>query len=279
VAACLDATTGECKWSVDTFKTFGGKNITWGIAEGPLVAGDLFFCTPGGKDASVVALNKKTGQTVWASKGLSEKSAYCSPFLVELGGIQQILTQTEDHIVGLNAKTGELLWKSPQRNQYAVHPNTPIVFDGMVFISCGYGYGSQLLKIGADGKSAAQIWSEKQFDVHHEGVLRVNGLLYGSSMRGKFLCLDPKDGKVLYNVPAVKKASITFADGRIYAYDEKGGDAYLIDVSPTAGKVCGSFKVTDGSPAVAHWAHPVVANGVLYIRHGEALVAYDVKAK
>ena len=72
-----------------------------------------------------------------------------------------------------------------------------------------------------------------------------------------------------------------FADGRIYAYDEKagalGGEVFLVEVSPTAGKVCGSFQLTDGSGA--HWAHPVVANGVLYIRHGEALVAYDVKAK
>jgi outer membrane protein assembly factor BamB len=277
VAACLDAKTGELKWSVDTAGTFGGRNIEWGIAESPLVAGELFYCTPGGKDASVVALNKKTGQTVWASKGLSERSAYCSPLLTELGGIQQVLTQTEDHIVGLAAKSGEVLWKSPQRNQYAVHPNTPIVLDSMVFISSGYGYGSQLLKIGADGKSASQIWSEKQLDVHHEGVLMINGLLYGSRMPGRFICLDPKDGKVLYTVAGVKKASITLADGRIYAYDEKGGDVFLIEVSPTAGKVCGSFKVTEGS--LAHWAHPVVANGVLYIRHGESLMAYDIKAK
>ena len=95
-------------------------------------------------------------------------------------------------------------------------------------------------------------------------------------MRNKFLCLDPKDGKVLYNVPEVKKACITYADGRIYAYDEKNGGVFLIDVSPTGGKVCGRFEVTEGSRE--HWAHPVVANGVLYIRHGEALLAYDVKA-
>ena len=192
------------------------------------------------------------------------------------------LRQIEAHprvrfVVFEDAKSGAVLWKSPQRNQYAVHPNTPIVLDSMVFISSGYGYGSQLLKIGADGKSASQIWSEKQLDVHHEGVLMINGLLYGSRMPGRFVCMDPKDGKVLYTVAGVKKASIMFADGRIYAFDEKGGDVSLIEVSPTAGKVCGSFKVTEGSGA--HWAHPVVANGVLYIRHGESLMAYDVKAK
>jgi outer membrane protein assembly factor BamB len=94
-------------------------------------------------------------------------------------------------------------------------------------------------------------------------------------MRGRFYCLNPKDGQVVYRVEEVRKAAIVYADERIYAYDEKGGGVSLIDVSPKEYKITGTFKVTRGSGP--HWAHPVVANGVLYLRHGEAFLAYDVR--
>lgn len=275
-AARFDAKTGKGIWSVDTLKKFEGRNIRWGIAESPLIAGDLFLCHPGGPDAAIVALNKETGETVWTSKGLSERSAYCSPLLIRVGDMGQIVTQTEDHIVGLNAKTGKVLWKVQQRNKYAVHPNTPLFFDNMIFISSGYGHGSQLLRLSADGTKASQVWTERKLDCQHEGVLRIDGHIYGCPSRGRLVCMDPKDGKVLYRVKEVRKASITYADQRLYAYDEKGGAVSLLEVSPKGYKVHGQFPVKTGSGP--HWAHPVVANGVLYIRHGEVLMAYDVKA-
>ena len=276
-AACFDAKTGKPKWTVDTMKKFEGQNIRWGIAESPLIVGDLYICQPGGPDAAVVALNKSTGKTVWTSKGLGERSAYCSPLLIQVGDMQGIVTQTEDNIVGLNARTGEVLWKIYQRNKYAVHPNTPLFFDNMIFISSGYGQGSQLLKLSADGTKASQVWRERRLDCHHEGVLLIDGYIYGSPSRGRLLCMDPKDGKVLYLVQEVKKASITCAGERLYAYDEKGGGVSLIEVSSKGYKICGRFTVKRGSGE--HWPHPVVANGVLYVRHGEALMAYDVKAE
>jgi len=274
-AACFDAATGEQKWLVDTMKQFRGQNIRWGIAESPLIVDDLFICHPGGPDAAVVALNKATGKAVWTTKGLSEKSAYCSPIRVTVDGTDQIVTQTEGHVVGIASKTGKVLWQVPQKNRYAVHPNTPLVFDSMVYVSCGYGWGSQLIKLSAGGTKAAQVWRERKLDNHHEAVLRIDGRVYGSSSRGKFLCLNPSDGSILGQVDGVRKAGITYADGRIYAYDEKGGAVSLIEPTPAGGKVVGQFKVSEGSGP--HWAHPVVANGVLYIRHGEALMAYAVK--
>jgi len=276
-AACFDAETGKKKWDLDTMAEFGGKNIRWGIAESPLIVGNLMICHPGGPDAAVAALDKATGKRVWASKGLSDKSAYCSAICANVGPTQAIITMTENHVVGLDAKTGKVLWKHPHRNRYGAHPNTPLFFDGMVYATSGYRFGSQLLKLSADGTAAAHVWSEKQLDNHHEGVLLIGGRIYGSSSRGKFLCLDPREGKVVYQVKEVKKAGITYADERIYSYDEKGGVVSLIEVSPTAYKIHGQFKVTKGKEQ--HWAHPVVANGTLYIRHGQALIAYDVRAR
>ena len=276
-ASCFEAETGKKVWMFDTLKKFRGQNIQWGIAESPLIVGNLFICHPGGRDTAVVALDKKTGGPVWTTKGFSEKSAYCSPLLVRIDSSEQIVTQTEDHIVGIAADSGKVLWKSPQRNKYAVHPNTPVFFDNMIFISSGYGHGSQLLKLSADGSQAKQIWTQPKLDSHHEGVLLIDGYLYGSPSKRKLLCMDPKDGKVVYEVDEVRKASIVYADERLYSYDERGGVVTLLDVSPSGYKVMGQFEAAEGSGP--HWAHPVVANGVLYIRHGEALTAYDVKAQ
>lgn len=276
-AACFDAKTGKRTWAVDTFRVFRGRNIQWGIAESPLIVDGKFICHPGGPDAAVVALDKRTGKTVWTSKGLSDKSAYCSPIAVQVGSSQVILTQTENHIVGLDARSGKVLWKVPQRNRWAVHPNTPILFDGMVYISSGYRYGSQLLQLSDDGSKASPVWREKKLDNHHQGVLRIDGYIYGSSSGGRFYCLNPKDGSIVYQVKEVRKACIVYADERIYAYDERGGKVSLVQVSGKEYKLCGRFEISRGSGP--HWAHPVVANGVLYIRHGEAFLAFDVKAR
>lgn len=276
-AACLDAKTGKLKWSVDTLRKFKGRNIQWGIAESPLVFDDKFICHPGGPDAAVVALNRLTGETLWTTRGLSDKSSYCSPLLVTCGGTRQIITQTEKNIVGIEAETGKVLWLHPQRNRYGVHPNTPLSFDGMIFTSSGYGYGSTLLKLSADGRKASEIWRERKLDNHFQGVLYLGGLIYGSPSKGRLCCLEPKVGKVVFSAQDVRKAAIIFADSRLYAYDEMGGRVTLLEITPAEFKVRGSFAVTEGSGP--HWSHPVVANGRLYIRRGEALLCYDVRAK
>ncbi len=273
---CFDAKAGKELWAVETAKRFKGKNITWGIAESPLIVDDKVICHPGGPDAAVAALNKATGETVWTTKGFSEKSAYCSPMLKEMGGRKLIITQTENHIVGIDAADGTVLWKVPQRNKYAVHPNTPVIFNGMVFVSAGYGYGSQLLKLSDDGGEASQVWRERKMDNHFQGMVYVKGRLFGSGLRGNLYCMKPEDGSIVYAVREVRKAAILYAEGRLYAYDERGGKVSLVAVEPDSYTLAGQFRVGEGSGP--HWAHPVLAHGVLYIRHGEALMAYDVKA-
>ena len=277
VAVCFDAKTGKKKWSVDTLSRFNGANIRWGIAESPLLVGNTMICHPGGPDAAVVALDKATGKTVWTSKGLGEKSAYCSPGLTTIGSCKLIVTQTEKNIVGLDADKGTVLWKVAQQNKYAVHPNTPVFFDDNVFISSGYDYGSQLLKLAPDGAKATVTWQTKEADIQFHGAIYVDGRLYGSQSNGRLVCLDPANGTIVYKVSEVRKAAILYADGRLYAYDEKGGKVSLVNVRPDGYEMAGSFKVDQGKGP--HWAHPVVANGTLYIRHGKTLIAYDIKAK
>ncbi len=271
---CFDAKSGARKWSVDALKKFRGRNISWGISESPLIVGDKLIVTPGGKDASVVALDKKTGKTIWTSKGLSATSAYCSPLEVQLSGGRMIVQMLSGLVVGLDAATGKTLWT--YRYKQRVCANTPIWVDGSVFVTSGYGKGAELIRVS--GKAAERVWSEKTMDCHHGGAVLVDGYIYATSHRngrGKWVCLDARTGKVMWTDSGVGKGSVIYADGMLYCYGENG-EMGLVKPSPKGFQLVSGFRISQGSGK--HWAHPAVANGRLYIRHGDVLMCYDIKA-
>ena len=284
VLACFDAKSGEKKWTVDTLEKFQGENLMWGIAESVLIVGPNAICTPGGKDASVVALDKMTGQTVWTSKGLSEKSAYCSPKLIEIGGTELIVTMLEKSVVGLDAKTRKVLWKDKINEGIgrSNHPVTPLYQDGYIYITAGYDKVGVKYQLSADGTKITKKWEDATLDVHHGGVVLVNGYLYGanwnSNARGDWVCLEWDTGKVMYEARwNGNKGSIIYADNMLYCYDENTGDVALVKPSPKGFEIVSSFRITMGTGK--HWAHPAISDGGLYIRHGDVLMAYDIKQK
>ncbi len=278
---CFNAAGGDERWAVDTAKVFGGRNITWGIAEAVLIDGNMAICTPGGPDATMVALDKMTGKTIWTTKGLSDKSAYCSPILIRDDKKNLLVTMTESHVVGIDAADGTVLWKEPYQGQCRAHPVNPLYHDGQVFVTSGYNEGGMMLKLSPDGRGAKVLWKKKSFDTHHGGLVLVDGYLYGTSWDGNrdgnWMCLEWATGKVMYDTHWKCKGSMIFAEGKLYCYEEKGGTLALVKAAPTGFEVISSFQVPKGSGK--HWAHPAIANGVLYVRHGEVLMAYDIAAK
>lgn len=270
---CASLKNGDIVWKVDAHAEYGGRNITWGIADNPLVYDGKVICQPGGKDTGVMALDAATGKPVWKSEGLGEKSAYCSPALITLNGKRQLVTLLEDHVVGLNPETGAVIWKHPHRNKYAVHPNTPVLCgENKIFISSGYGLGSELLEIA--GNEAKCVWKDKGSDNHFQGIAFYKGRVF-SSGGGKLSCFDPKDGREVYTVEGAKKTSFCITPVGMITYDENGGTVMLVDVGPDSAKVISKFKVDYGEGP--HWSSPVVANGVLYLRHGAVIAAFDIK--
>lgn len=273
--ACFDISLKKKVWAVDTFKVYGGRNITWGIAESPLVYDNKVICQPGGPDASVVALDAKTGKLVWKSTGLSEKSAYCSPALVTLNGKRQVVTMLEDSIVGVCAEKGTPLWKVGHRNQHAVHPNAPLLIgENKLFVSSGYGHGSEIIEV--NGAEAKIIWTDKSSDNHFQGTALYEGRIF-SSGGGRLSCFDPKDGKELCKVEGAKKTSYCITPAGMITYDENGGNVMLVDVKACPCKVISSFKINYGEGP--HWSSPVVSDGILYLRHGKGVAAFDIRAK
>ena len=276
--ACLDAQSGKELWAVDLMKAFGGRNITWAQAESPLIDGNRVICSPGGAQAAVVALDKATGKKVWVCKGTGDKPGYASPILVEQDGLRLIVTMTAKAAIGLNADTGELLWDFAHKTSYDCNIPTPIYHDGHIFIDSGYGSGGALLELTVAGKKASvkEVWRTKALDNHHGGIVLLDGYLYGSTHKGQWVCLEFKTGKVMYTERGVGKGSITYADGMFYTYSE-GGAAGLVKAGPSAHEVVSTFRVPKGGRG-PYWAHPVVCNGRLYLRHDDALHCYDIKA-
>jgi outer membrane protein assembly factor BamB len=277
--ACFEAAKGEPLWAKNVFQDYGGEYGNWGIAESPLIVDDKVIVTPGGKKASVVALDKKTGSVIWASESIDERSAYCSPMLVQRGGRKIIITMLES-LIGIDADTGEILWKH-KHGKKDINPITPVYSDSMVYATSGYDDGGVMVELNQDGSAIKLKWEDETLDSHHGGVVLVDGYIYGSSWRGNsngnWVCLDWNSGKVMYDHSWIGKGCLTYADGMLYCYEEKEGTVGLVKAAPDKFEVISSFKVPMGSDH--HWAHPVVCGGRLYIRHGDVLMAYDIKAK
>ena len=271
---CLNLKTAKPTWEKDLINQLGGINITWGYTEGILIDGDKLFVTPGGKTNNVMALNSKTGETIWSCSGLGELSAYCTPLLVKLPSRQLLVTHTASHVIGIDASSGKMLWNFPHPNQYSVHPNTPIYQDCSLFVFSGYGQGGEKLKLSADGSSVTKEWEIKSFDSRMGGAVLIDGYLYGSGDNGRsWQCIDWKTGEQKYSSTEVAKGAVIAANNKLIGYSEKG-ELFMAETNPSGLKIISKTKITLGSDQ--HWAHPVINNGVLYVRHGNVLISYKI---
>lgn len=271
---CLNLTSGKTIWEKDCQTDFDGKNITWGYTESLLVDGDKVFVTPGGKTNNVMALNRMTGETIWSCPGLGEVSAYCTPLLIKLPGRQLLVTHTFGNVLGIDASTGKFLWNFAHPNQWAVHPNTPIYHDGGLFVFSGYGQGGEKLKLSADGSSVTKEWEIKSFDSRMGGAVLIDGYLFGSGDKDRsWQCVDWKTGELKYSSTELGKGVTIAANNKLIGYSERG-ELFMAEATPAAFKLISKTKVALGSEQ--HWAHPVIFNGIMYLRHGNVLIAYKI---
>jgi len=275
---CAEAKTGKEIWRLNILEKFNSRNIPWALAESLVIDGKRVICSPGGKETAVVALDKMTGETVWKSPSAGDLIGYATPAIAEHQGLRMILTMTAKALIGVNADDGDLLFRHEHITAYDVNALRPIFQDGHVFISSGYGSGSELLKVTVDGKKAGveRVWATKDLDNHHGGVILLNGYLYGSCHSPKWACLEWKTGKKMYAEKGVGKGSLTYADGMLYTLSERSKMG-LVKATPEGHEVISQFSLPKGGEGPS-WAHPVVCGGRLYVRHGDFLYAYDVKA-
>ncbi len=285
--ACIDGSNGMIIWTYKGSELNKGTYGAWGIAESLLIDGDKLYFTPGGPETMTIALNKTNGEVVWKSASLNDKPGYVSPILITYAGIKTIVNVAMNYVFAVDASNGNILWKTGLERAESmkwdlINCVTPLYADGKVYVTAGYDCGGMMVKIGDDGKSASVVWTDKVLDVHHGGVVLVDGYIYGSNWlnnsTGNWCCIEWNTGKKLWEEKWNCKGSIIAADGMLYIYDEKKGNVGLLKATPEKFDLVSSFQVTEGASG-PYWAHPVIHNGILYLRHSNALMAYEVKGK
>lgn len=272
----FDAAKGQVLKTVDLLERFGGKPAQFGFAESVLVDGQRVICTPGGPDASLAALDRNTGETLWKTKGLSQPTGCCSARIVNYNGRRLVLTMLAQSVVAVDAGTGEVVWQHEHPHRAGVQPNPPLYVDGLVYVTSGMGAGGALLSLGESSPTDAAKWTDKTMDCQMQGTVLIDGYIYGTAQSGNkgLVCLEWKTGKAMWNAPAVGMGVVLAADGMLYVY-ATDGKMYLVKPSSTAFEPVSQFTISEGTNE--HWGHPTIANGRLYVRHGDALLAYDIK--
>jgi outer membrane protein assembly factor BamB len=283
---CLDEKTLDVVWTKDLLNDFDGRNLMFGITENPLIVGDKIFATPGGVEHNMVALNKHTGELIWSSPGVGMPSSYCSPLYIGDQSVPMVVTNFEgpeqgriytNKLAAFNAETGEFLWEYPLPSGNDIMPNIPIYHDGMIFSITGYRGGAWLHRLTDGGRGAELVWHNPEMDNQMGSAIKVGDYVYASGHQANrsWFCVDWKTGETKYKVNDIGQANVIYADGMLYVYDENRGRMNLVRPNPDKFELISSFDVVYGTGP--HWAHPVILNGVLYIRHGDALMAYKIK--
>jgi len=281
---CFNALSGEEIWSVDLHAAYGSRWDMFGVSESLLLVDDKVIATPAGDRTTVIALDKFTGELVWESESLGAARSYMSPALIDHCGRAYIITATRTHVLAVDPGNGEILWTYhyhfPDANDEntTILANTPTYSDSCLWITSGWDRESVMLEIAPDGRSVKEKFLDRTFDNQNHGVVLVDGYLYGSNFtdrnNGKWLCMNWSTGEIIWIGEFHNKGPVIAADGMLYCYEDKRGHLALVKADPEAFTVVSSFRVEEGSGA--HWARPSIFHGMLLVRHGDKLIAYDI---
>jgi outer membrane protein assembly factor BamB len=278
---------GRIIWSVNYFQKYNASAPLNGISESPLVVDNKVIGTPGGNIASMVAFNVENGKVVWEAPPVNELTNYVNPLLIENGNIKIIVTWTAHHLIAVNAANGKLLWKincealNTEQLERRNRVNTPIYHEGFILAANGYDQIAIKIRLNPDGSEPVIVWKNADLDPHLGGMVLVGNYIYSSThetnSKGKWICVDWTTGNTMWITDWYNKGAIISSDGMLYITEEKSGHVGLLKPSGEKFDLVSSFQITKGEGP--YWAHPSINKGRLFIRHGDYLAVYSIKAK
>lgn len=283
---CLNRADGKILWSVDYWNKYVITPNDQGICEQPLVDGNKVIITTCGKEICMAAFDKFTGDVVWETPGFGDNATYVASRIVEWKGKRQVVSGTEMHIFGVDPETGKMMWNDSQwtpptenKKWQNAMINTPVFYNGKLLVSLGDGHGCTMYQMADDLSSVSLLWKNKEIDMYMGGMVEVDGVVYASTGdKNKWAAIEIESGKVLYHeawAGGKARGALVVADGMFYMFDERRGTMGLARINPDKLDVVSEFRITDGSGAC--FSHPTIFDGVLYVRRGTALIAYNVK--
>jgi outer membrane protein assembly factor BamB len=228
--ACLDTKTAKPLWVRNDLMC----NHWRGAGSSPILHDNHLILTFDGYDVQyVVALDKKTGKTVWKSNRSHDfgtddgdrKKGYSTPIVIDAAGKHQIITPASSAVVALEAATGNPIWWV----KYPGHSPAMRSLYGNGLVYATSGAGKELIAIKPDGKgdvtSTHVVWKAKKGVGHKPSPVLVDDLIFLVDDGATASCIDAKTGAQLWQQrvagPAFS-ASPLYADGVIYFFAEDG---------------------------------------------------------
>lgn len=277
---CLNKKTGKVLWSHDLWgDEFKGNFLNHGYSSSPVAYKDRIIALCGGKDASVIAFDQKTGKIIW--KKHSFENSYSTPKLINVDGQDQFAIFMAQQIIGIDADTGDLKWSTSQKNQWKQNITLPIwnPEDKTLFIT-SMGDGAKALKLsrGPDNDTRAeQLWNNKKAGVHHSNAIRVGDFVYTTLSGGggggpSFIAaINVKTGEIAWKERGFSKANCLYADGKFYILDEDGRLGMAV-CTPEGFELKAQYPMLKK----VSWTVPTLVGKTLYIRDQDTIVALDV---
>lgn len=269
---CLDAETGEKIWGFNTLERFQAKNADFGLSASPAIFGDMLVVVAGESDGNALAaVNKQNGEVLWTS--LSDKAGYSTPIRVDIDGAAQIIVLMGKAIVSVSPENGRELWRRPWITTLDANVATPIVHQGRLFVSTGYGTGCGLFSLTVeDGKPGAEeLWTSRDMKNYFSTSLLIDGRVYGFNST-MLTCMDFQTGDVLWRERGFNRGSLLAADGKLIILGERGALA-LAKASPQGYEELARYQLFEGKS----WTVPTLSAGKLFVRNEEELVCLKLK--
>jgi outer membrane protein assembly factor BamB len=273
--ACIDADSGKEIWTKHLVNDFKGQINEFGYCESLVVDNNRIYCFPGGELSNVVALDRFTGNLVWSSKAMNDSVAFASPILIKLPERNLLVMISKNYLFALDAQNGNLLWNYTDSIRYdGDYCNTPVYSEGYLYGISGVekSAGAHKIEVSADGKSVKEIWRNSAVLNEMGGFVKTGDLIFTTTENKKLLSIDAKTGMVTDTLKSIQ-GSLIYADNKLYCYSDNGTMS-LIELTGSKMKLGSEFKITKGDKE--HMAHPAIHDGVLYIRHGKSLLAYQI---
>ena len=256
---CFETDSGAVQWEKDITALLKTSCQSWGFACSPLVE-DRFLLIGAGRGGA--ALNKETGEVIWS--GGEGKTAYASPVVFERKGVKRIAIFGPRTIAEVDLRTGGRIWSLPWITRHNNNAADPVIIDGKIFISSGYGRGCAL--IDGSGPEPRFLWENKAIRAHFIAPVFIDGFLYGfdGDIRRKapLRCIDASTGAVMWSQKTGGPGALIGAGKRLLILNEKGL-LMIVEASPSGYSKLAEKRVIEDEKC---WSPPVISRGRVFCR-------------
>jgi outer membrane protein assembly factor BamB len=271
----IELATGKPLWNVDAMRDFDVPKGFFGAAGSPLVENGRVIANVGGKKGGIVAFEAKSGKVLWTAT--TDAASYSSGIGATMLGRRYAVFLTRDSLVGLDPANGEVRFQRPWRARQAASVNaaTPVIVGNSIFVSAEYGPGAGLLQF--DGAKLQDVWSSNDvLSNHYATSVYHDAQLYGFHGRQEFgpvfRAVQFQTGKVLWSTDRFGAGTVTLAGNRLLIVRESG-EMVLAALSPKAFQPVARAQILRATIR----AYPAIADGIVYVRNDDTLVALDLR--